>query len=148
VCVCVCVCVCGGAEQLVGGTGAREHLQEAATQHACLRTHSHTHKHTHTQTHTAPYTHRTTHMPLGTAPENTEPHSGEHTRGPRRALPSPLPPYQWDCHHSNPGLVMSPRFGETGDGERVRDRQAIKRAKDKDGERGALNTLHSARLER
>ena len=26
----------------------------------------------------------------------------------------------------------------------MRDRQAIKRAKDKDGERGALNTLHNA----
>lgn len=39
---------------------------------------------------------------------------------------------------------MSPRFSETGDSKRVRDMQAIKRAKDKDRERGAINTLHNA----
>ena len=128
-----------GAEQLAGGTGAREHLQEATTR---LHTHTHTHTYKHTLTHKQAHVHTLTrhmnthcytrrrHLATHT-PENTEICTCKQTRRPvehchrhcrHTSGTVTIATQDWSCH---PGLVrrVTARESERYAGDKKSKRQ-------------------------
>lgn len=109
-----------GAEQLAGGTEAREHLQKATSLHKqtfkkCSP--MGTQPNTHNYTPTVP-------------PRCNSQSLGKKQRQTHRM--QPLPPYQLDCHHSNQDCSChhAPLKWVTAR-VKARDRQTVKRAKDR-----------------